>query len=238
MAKRRQWTPENMRSAFEDVTERGISISEAARIHCVPRTTLSDRVRGKQELSCAIGRPPAIADEEAIVRYCVYLAEHRYPVTRGQVIALAWAVSLRENQDAFGGGGPSLKWWRGFRKRHPELTLRKPEYIDRGRFGNATDDIINDYFTTLEKTLKSNGLLDKPHLIFNCDEAAVNLNRSTQRVLVPIKTKHCHSLALASNQHISVLCAISASGSTIPPLLIFSKAYPTSRKVKTRCLYH
>ena len=79
MAKRRQWTPENMRSAFEDVTERGISISEAARIHCVPRTTLSNRVRGKQELSCAIGRPPALADEEAIVRYCVYLAEHRYP---------------------------------------------------------------------------------------------------------------------------------------------------------------
>ncbi len=64
----------------------------------------------------------------------LYMAEHRYPVTRSQVINLAWAIAKQAGKaNTFSDAGPTLKWWRGSRDRHPELSLRKPESVDRGR---------------------------------------------------------------------------------------------------------
>ena len=113
----------------------------------------------------------------------------------------------------------SLKWWRGFRDRHPELSLRKPESIDHGRVAHAKPDIIRTYFDVLDATLEENSLMEKPYQIYNWDKAAVFLKRSTQKVLVPIKSKHCHALAQCTNQQITVLCCINAGGGHLPPLL-------------------
>ena len=163
-------------------------------------------------------------DEHALVRYAAYMANNRYPVSRSQVIGLAWAIALQHGKECFNQStGPSLHWWRGFKRRNPGLTLRKPESVDQGRVSNATPEIIGDYFDTLESTLVEHGLVSKPDQIYNCDEAAVFLNKSTQKALVPVKSKHCHTQAHGTNQHIFVLCCISAGGSYLPPLIIFSK---------------
>ena len=134
-----------------------------------------------------------------------------------------------QSSRVFTSNGPSLRWWRGFRDRHAEISLRKPEFVDRGRVANATQDIIDDYFDTLQTTLREHGLENKPQCIYNCDEAAVVLNKSSERVLIATKSKHCHSLSQGSGQHISVLCCISASGSHIPPLIIYTKSLPAGK---------
>lgn len=53
--------------------------------------------------------------------------------------------------------GPSNKWFRGFMKRHPELRIRMPDSIDRGRYGMANTTVINNHFQLLEKCLKDMG---------------------------------------------------------------------------------
>lgn len=40
--------------------------------------------------------------------------------------------------------GPSNKWLRCFLKRHPEISMRTPDSIDRGRFGMANTTVMND----------------------------------------------------------------------------------------------
>ncbi|WAQ96793.1 hypothetical protein MAR_029483, partial [Mya arenaria] len=126
----------------------------------------------------------------------------------------------RGKGDVFKKTGPSKKWWRGFKQRHPELRLRRPDSLDRGR-----DTMWNRIFYDPEGD-------SQLHLIFNCDEAA-NLNKSAgQRVVVPSSQKHAHSVAAATNGHITVHCCVSAAGGTIPPIWFektFLKFAPSER---------
>ena len=103
------------------------------------------------------------------------------------------------------------------------------ETVERGRVSNATEEIVDDYFAVLEETLKSNNLDQIPQLIYNCDEAAVYLNKSSQKVVVPRNSKHCHSLAQGTSEHISVLCCANATGAALPPLIVFAKGFPSLR---------
>ena len=58
-------------------------------------------------------------------------------------------------------------------------------------------------FYVLEETLGNSDLTNKPHMVFNCDEASLALNKSSRKVLVPRNSKHCHTIATASSQHVS-----------------------------------
>ena len=63
------------------------------------------------------------------------MASHRFPLNIKQIRAYTWAILLRSGRpEKFCKTGPSEKWWRGFKKRHHEdITLRKPDNLDRGR---------------------------------------------------------------------------------------------------------
>ena len=226
------WESEDMRRALTEVHAGTLTISAASKEYNIPRMTLSDRFHKKVAVDARVGRPGALskADEDSLVHYIKYMYERRFPVERSQVLSLAWAIDLKMEQRSFGENGPSLHWWRGFRDRHPELSLRKAESVDRCRVSNATEENIGNYFDVLEQIICDNDLQSRPHLIFNCDETAIMLNKSAKRVLVPRKSKHVHTLATATSQHVSVLCTVSAAGCHIPPLMVFSKGYPVGSR--------
>ena len=65
--------------------------------------------------------------------------------------------------------------------------------------------------------MEENGLSDKPAQIYNCDEAAVYLNKTTRKVVVPKSAKHAHTVAHGTSEHITVLLTVRADGGFIPP---------------------
>ena len=147
------WDQEVMLAAMKACAEEGLTVYEASKRFGVPRTTFFRRVKARVDPLCSAGRPTSLSREEemALVHYIKYMHKIRFPVDRSQVINIAWAIELRRNHETrvFKESGPSLKWWRGLKKRHPELSLRKTELIDRGRYDNATEDVINEYFDVL-----------------------------------------------------------------------------------------
>ena len=100
-----------MKLAYDDVMQNGVNVSEAARRHNVPRITLLDRVKGRIHLDSKLGRPRAltIEDEAILVRYIKYMAQRRHPVTREQIIGLAWAIALRNGSKCFPETGPTFQ---------------------------------------------------------------------------------------------------------------------------------
>ena len=64
----------------------------------------------------------------------------------------------------------SEKWWQLFRKRHPDLSLRKTEAFGKGR-SSLTIETLTQHFRRLEVTSSSFGF--HPALIFNADETGV-----------------------------------------------------------------
>ena len=232
--KLRTMSAQNMTDAYNAVIAGDMSCSQAARVFGVPRMTLNDRVKGKIDLTSKMGRPPAltIQEENSLIKYINYMLARGFPLTISQVCGFAWAIAKQEGKaEIFSPSGPSKKWWRLFKKRNPGLSLRKAESIDRGRAAMGNENTLREYFELLKGIIDENGLDKIPQSIYNCDEAAIFLNKSTQKVVVPATTKHCHSLNMGTTDHISVHCCINAAGGVIPPMIIFSKGMPGGRFV-------
>ena len=72
------------------------------------------------------------------------------------------------------------------------------------------------------------GVYEKPEALFNVDESGLNMECRTGKVVVTSHTKHAHSLSKGARDHITVNCAVSASGQVLPPMIIFEKCFPSS----------
>ena len=238
-SKKKHWSDDDMRKALSSCKDDGMSIYAAAKQHGIPRMTLSDRVLGKVAINAQIGHPTALSMCDWLLHYITYMHERRFPIDRSQLIALAWAIDLKREPEkrVFDGQGRSLHWWRGFRDRHPQLGVRKGESIDRGRVANVDHQIIDKYFDVLQETLDTQALHDRPHLIFNCDESAIHLSKTSRKVVVPRKSKHAHTMTNATTQHVSVLCCVAAAGTAIPPWCVWRRwdESPVPSSPSARC---
>jgi hypothetical protein len=90
----------------------------------------------------------------------------------------------------------------------------------------TNENILHDYFSLLEKTLTENNLLNKPHLIFNCDELGIVLNKMSQKVVVPVAQRRAFVVSCGSSDHISAHNVVSADGGWLPPMIIFKGSFP------------
>ena len=60
------------------------------------------------------------------------MASHASPLNIKQIKGFACAILIRSGREKqFKEGGPPVKWWRGFKKQHPGLSLRTPDSVDR-----------------------------------------------------------------------------------------------------------
>ena len=85
--------------------------------------------------------------------------------------AYTWAISLINGRpEQFCKTGPSEKWWRDFKKHHhKEITLRKPDNLDRGQARMANSIVAEHHFKLLKEYWKKrvlNDFLDKHDKMF------------------------------------------------------------------------
>ena len=77
-----------------------------------------------------------------------------FPLTRPLTKAFAWAIAVRSGKaERFGKEGPSKNWRTGFRRRHPELTLRKADKLERSRAASLNPEVVKQYFELLNEVM-------------------------------------------------------------------------------------
>ena len=71
------------------------------------------------------------------------------------VKAFAWAIAKRIGRDdRFNPEhGPSEHWWQLFRDRHPTITLRKSDSLERTRAEAFNEEIVSEYFKLLDNIM-------------------------------------------------------------------------------------
>ena len=182
--KRRQWNPEDMEAAMRAVQQEKKTVSAAAKQHSVPRKTLDDRIRGRVIHGSNPGPSTVLTarEEDALASYLLYMAERGFPLTSNMARGFAWAVSLRSGtSDRFNEEtGPGKHWWSNFRARHPELTLRTADNLERSRANALTKEVVDG---TLKRTLEENDLVNVPRQLFNCDKTFLPHNMSWEKVI-------------------------------------------------------
>ena len=139
------------------------------------------------------------------------MTDHGYPLTKSMAKAYAWAIAKRVGiGDCFNSEiGSGDHWWFNFRCRHPKLTLRKIDMLERSRAEALNPEVVSEYFQLLSKTLDDNNL---PRQIYNCDETFLPLDHSKENAVTKKNVKSSYCQSYGTSEHITLLCCASAIG--------------------------
>lgn len=223
--KEKKWTEEDVDSAINAVNSGQLSQYRAAKMYNIPTSTLNDRIREKVTKHGA-GRPCRLSKEEEkeIVETCLIFGDWGYGIGKKEVLGVVGNYCKSNKIDVFPSGGvPKIEWWRGFLRRHPELSLRKPQALQISRAKAATPQIIDQWFSVLEPLINRLGLRNHPERIFNSDETSFCLCGRPQRVLAKKGAKSPqYTIGGTGKENITVQGCISATGKLLPPYILYT----------------
>ena len=138
-------------AAEKAVETRQLSLRVAGERFDLPKSTIHRHVQGKS-MQVGAGRPTALTKEEkSIVRSCKELAELGFGIDRitvGRVVRDY--LQSQERDNPFKDGVPGKKWWRGFLKRWPSLSERKPQHFPVTRAQASCPEVMDNYFKNLQ----------------------------------------------------------------------------------------
>ena len=127
---RKPYEKVNLLWAYE-ATKSVLSVYRASRLYNVPESTLHDWTRGKQPSDIHLD-PERIfphKEEQNMVEHIAYMSGIGYGYSNGniQYMAADYAKSLGKSVKAANGLGEN--WFRGLRKRWPDLKTIKPQKL-------------------------------------------------------------------------------------------------------------
>ena len=209
-----------MRQAVNYVKQRKGSIRAAAERFEVPKSTLSEKVRGIRTLKLG-GQPVfSMEEEKKLVDGLMLMGEWGFPLMttdlKNVIQNYLDKTGPTRAKPVFPDNRPGKGWIKGFFQRHPELSLRFSENIKRSRAG-VTPEVINEYFDNLEETLA--GI--PPSNILNYDETNFTDNPGRVKVIVKRGCKHPERILDTSKTATSVMVTTAADGTLLPPFIVY-----------------
>lgn len=207
------YSQEQLEKALVEVSK-GQTLRLVEKKYNIPRSTLARHKNRKN--TGKYGRPPVFQEEEeTIIAECIATAgDWGFPLTKYDIRCLVKAHLDRKDvsETRFKSNFPGPDWTECFIKRHQDkLTSRLSQNIKRARAA-VDENIINDYFNELEKTLQD----VEPALIVNYDETNLCDDPKRQRVLVRRKCRHPERIMDSSKSSTSVMFTCAGNGHVLP----------------------
>ncbi|ROL23530.1 Pogo transposable element with KRAB domain [Anabarilius grahami] len=228
-----------MLEAARQVKTQNRSIRSTAKEFIIPLSTLSrychkisqDEIEGKKELGVAVGyirnRQIFSPDfEEELVKYLFKSANIYFGLSPREVKKLAFQLAVSHNikvpetwsklQQA------GCDCFTAFLKRHPSLSIRKPEATSLARATSFNKENVKAFFNNLETVMQRHRF--PPGDIWNMDETGVTTVQKPNRVIARWGFKQIGSITSAEQGSlITLACAVSATGNSLPPYFVFPR---------------
>lgn len=209
-----------------------MSVRDAAIKYSVPKSTLDRRRRGKNKIAVGskkhLGRFETTFSAEFEKELCSYilkLEEMFFGLSYTDLRKLAYEladkkhISHRFNQETKMAG---KKWLYSFLDRNQDLSLRSPEPTSFGRAVGFNRGRVMQFFDLLEDLCKRHGF--NGSLIFNADETGMKTVHKPSKILAKKGKKQVGALTSAERgKNVTVICAVNACGSFVPPAFIFAR---------------
>ena len=118
----RSYNTNLIREAYE-ATKKGMSVRGAAKKFGVPDSTLRDRTRGNVSLDAVLGVETFFTktEEEKLFGHIKHVAAIGHVYTKKNILDVATQYARFLGKDVKGSNGLSVKWYRGFKKRWPQV---------------------------------------------------------------------------------------------------------------------
>ncbi|XP_046972441.1 uncharacterized protein LOC124539186 [Vanessa cardui] len=232
---------ESMQSAIQDVVQGVLSYRKAANKYNLKLSTLESRVKTYRKRNDAEGSSNRTfnskytsfqvfsSEEEKLLNdYIIKCCKMHYGLTTIQTRKLAYeyakSLSLKYPAKWEDDKMAGKEWMYGFRRRNPEISLRKPENTSAARSFAFNKTSVSEFYTNLKTVLERHPLT--ADRIFNFDESGVSTVLATPKVLAPKCQKQVGQIVSAERGELVTFGGIiSASGNTIPPLFVFPRVH-------------
>lgn len=231
--KRKQWTEENMKRAIMAVRNKNMGLGRASIYFEVPKSTLKDKVNsGDNDLnklvSTKLGRKPVLDSEleQSLVKYCLDMEARFYGLTAKDVKKMAFHLAEKNSvRHPFNEGNAKAgwKWLHSFMRRHPELSLRKPQLTSMKRIRGFSRENVKQFFDIYEPLLEM--INHDPKRLYNCDETGITIVQHKTTKVIALKGKRQVGAVSSAERGslVTVVTCMSATGHFIPPLLVFPR---------------
>lgn len=201
----------------------------------MPRTTLQRRINfarkypdTPQLIKVPLGPKTTVftVDEEnELATYIVDMESRLFGLTTRDVKMLAYQLAIRNKAHPFKEemSMAGRDWLSGFLKRHPQLTIRKPESTSAARAAGFNKVVVADFYKLLGKLYDEHKFAG--NRIYNCDETGISVVPKSRCKILALKgRKQVGALTSAERgATITVEVCFSATGHYIPPMMIFPR---------------
>ncbi|KAJ4433337.1 hypothetical protein ANN_15596 [Periplaneta americana] len=245
---RGKWSPESMRFAVDSVMRGEMGYKKAANSFKIPQSTLERKVKlAKQQA----GRPTAadvqavsynlnlvqslgpiktvfsVEEENLLINYILKMEERLFGLTTYdlRLLAYQWAEKLgkihsfSKTKEICG-----KDWLSGFRVRHPQLALRKPEATCAARAAAFNKVNVGKFFNLLTRVVEEKGFT--PEKIYNCDETGVTIVPKHRSKILSLKGRKQVGVLTSAERGKTItieVCFNAAGTSYMAPTFIFPR---------------
>lgn len=142
-------------------------------------------------------------------------------------------VEKAKRPHPFQNGSAGRAWFEGFLRRNPKLTIRSPQSLSYCRALSGNKEAIADFFGKPGSLYGKLNLVSRPMQVFNCDETGVTIVFQLNKVVTELGKKHVYALSAAEKGKThTVLSFVSATGFTVPPMMIYPRKTSVPDKLK------
>ena len=231
-----QWSNDDLHNAVADVKSKVFSIRAASRAYNIPRSTLQEYVNDavrkhklqEQHVPGKVGRYPVLGDgfEKELRDHVKLLSDMYFGITKDQLCRLAYEVAEKNgirhrfNKEKQAAGND---WFYGFMQRNRSVSLRTPESTSLARVIGFRRTEVMRFFDNL-KTVFEKEKIDASR-VYNIDETGMStVQKQRTKILATTGKKQVGRVVSAEKgETVTAVVCISASGSFIPPMLIFPR---------------
>ncbi|XP_043473391.1 uncharacterized protein LOC122505677 isoform X1 [Leptopilina heterotoma] len=164
--------------------------------------------------------------ENALMVHLLKSSEIFYGLTTGNVRSLAYDLAKKLNifmPESWKINKMAGKdWLQSFMKRHPNLSLRKPQSTSLARASAFNQHNVDSFFLNLNKVMDE--VRFDPGNIWNMDETGLSTVHQPGRVVAQRGAKQVSKMTSGERgTSITIAVAVSATGNKTPPFFIFPR---------------
>lgn len=221
------WSLDSMQKAMAAVEKKRLGVREASRYYNVPYSSLRDRLKTGVCKLPRFGRKTIIPpnDENELAERIIKLSKLFFGITTFGLRRVAFQFVTESGIPNYFNKEKKLAgkdWLYGFLRRHPEISLRKPEPTSIYRITAFNKTEVERFFGLLEQLMVKFHF--PPEKIYNIDETGITTVHKPLRIYAQKGQKQVGAAtSWERGKTVTVCCSMNAAGGYIPPMLIYPR---------------